>query len=154
MILYGICLIYFGPPIGRLIDRSDNKKYFMLVGGLLGGLAFAAFDTDFGIAAMIVSVFLLGLSSSFVLSSQSTIVLELKESKELGEGAALGIFRSISRIGQVIGPIIFGWVLLSGDLTDVINYLGYSYICAMLILAVFVINHPGDLKHQRLALQN
>ena len=154
LILYGICLIYFGPPIGRLIDRSDNKKYFMLAGGLLGGLAFATFDTDFGITAMIVSVFLLGLSSSFVLSSQSTIVLELKESKELGEGAALGIFRSISRIGQVVGPIIFGWVLLSGELTEVINYLGFTYICAMFVLAFFVINHPGDLKHQRLALQN
>jgi MFS family permease len=154
LILYGICLIYFGPPIGRLIDNSNNKKYFMLAGGLLGALAFATFNTDFGIASMVASVILLGVSSSFVLSSQSTIVLELKESKELGEGAALGIFRSISRIGQVVGPMIFGWVLLSGELTDVINYLGFSYIGAILILAAFLINHPGDLKHQRLALQN
>lgn len=154
LILYGICLIYFGPSIGRLIDRSQNKKYYMLAGGILGGLAFAIFDTDFGIASMIVSVFLLGLSSSFVLSSQSTMVLELKESAELGEGTALGIFRSISRIGQVVGPIIFGWVLLAGDLTDVINQLGYAYIAAMLILAVFVLNHPGKLENQKPALSN
>lgn len=154
LILYGICLIYFGPPIGRMIDRSNNKKYYMLAGGLLGGLAFATFSTDFGIASIILAVFLLGLSSSFVLSSQSTMVLELKESAALGEGKALGIFRSISRIGQVVGPIVFGWVLLSGDLTDVINYLGYTYIGAMLILAIFVINHPGKLENQKLALQN
>ena len=154
LIIYGICLIYFGPPIGRMIDRSGSKKYYMLAGGLLGGLAFATFNTDFGIASIILSVFLLGLSSSFVLSSQSTIVLELKESRELGEGTALGIFRSISRIGQVVGPIIFGWVLLSGNLTDLINYLGFYYIGAMLVLAVFVINHPGKLENQKLALQN
>ncbi|MDJ0777393.1 MAG: MFS transporter [Gammaproteobacteria bacterium] len=153
LILYGICLIYFGPPIGRMIDRSLSKKYFMLVGGVLGGLAFATFNTDFGIASMIISVFLLGLSSSFVLSSQSTIVLELKESRALGEGTALGIFRSISRIGQVVGPIIFGWVMLSGDLTDIINYFGYAYIGAMLVLAVFVINHPGKRDESELALQ-
>ncbi len=154
LILYGICLIYFGPPIGRMIDRSESKKYYMLIGGLLGGLAFASFNTEFGIASIILAVFLLGLSSSFVLSSQSTLVLELKESRNLGEGTALGIFRSISRIGQVVGPIIFGWVLLSGNLTEVINYLGYSYIAAMLVLAVFVINHPGKLENQKLALQN
>lgn len=154
LILYGICLIYFGPPIGRMIDRSESKKYYMIVGGLLGGLAFATFNTEFGIFSIILSVFLLGLSSSFVLSSQSTLVLELKGSRELGEGTALGIFRSISRIGQVVGPIIFGWILLSGELTDVINYLGFSYIGAMLILALFVINHPGKLENQKLALQN
>lgn len=153
LILYGICLIYFGPPIGRMIDRSISKKYFMLAGGVLGGLAFATFNTDFGIASMIISVFLLGLSSSFVLSSQSTIVLELKESRALGEGTALGIFRSISRIGQVVGPMIFGWVMLSGDLTDIINYFGYAYIGAMLVLAVFVINHPGKRDESELALQ-
>ena len=152
LILYGICLIFFGPSIGRLIDRSEDKKYYMLAGGLLGGLAFATFNTDFGIASMIVSVFLLGLSSSFVLSSQSTIILELKETRALGEGTALGIFRSISRIGQVVGPLIFGWVLLSGNLTEVINYLGYSYIGAMLILAVFVMIHSGDLENQKPAL--
>ncbi len=154
LILYGICLIYFGPLIGRLIDRTDNKKYYMLVGGVLGGLSFATFNTDFGIASVIVSVFLLGLSSSFVLSSQSTIVLELRQSRELGEGTALGIFRSISRIGQVVGPIIFGWILLSGNLTEVINLFGYCYIGAMLVLAVFVINHPGKIGDQKLALQN
>ena len=152
LILYGICLILFGPSIGRMIDRAQDKKYYMLAGGLLGGLAFATFNTDFGIASMIVCVLLLGLSSSFVLSSQSTMVLELKETRALGEGTALGIFRSISRIGQVIGPLIFGWVLLSGDLTEVINYLGYSYIGAMLILAVFVMNRAGDLENQNPAL--
>ncbi len=154
LILYGICLIYFGPPIGQFIDRSDNKKYYMLAGGLLGGLAFATFNTDFGIASVIVSVFLLGLSSSFVLSSQSTIVLELRQARELGEGTALGIFRSISRVGQVVGPVIFGWVLISGDLTEVINLFGYCYCGAMLVLAVFVMRHPGKLENQRLALQN
>ncbi len=152
LILYGICLIYFGPSIGRMIDRSQNKKYYMLTGGILGGLAFVTFNTDFGIASMVVSVFLLGLSSSFVLSSQSTMVLELKESRELGEGTALGIFRSISRLGQVVGPILFGWVLLTGDLTDVINRLGYTYIGAMLILAIFVVNHTGELENQKPAL--
>ena len=154
LILYGICLIYFGPLVGRMIDRSDNKKYYMMFGGLLGGLAFASFNTELGIFSVILTVFLLGLSSSFVLSSQSTMVLELKGSRELGEGTALGIFRSISRIGQVVGPIIFGWILLSGKLTDVITYLGFFYIGAMLILALFVINHPGKLENQKLALQS
>ncbi len=153
LILYGICLIYFGPRIARLIDRSQKKKYYMLAGGVLGGLAFTTFDASFGVASMVVSIFLLGLSSSFVLSSQSTIVLEMKESRILGEGTALGIFRSISRVGQVVGPVIFGWVLLSGNLTEAIKYLGYTYIGAMLILAIFVKHHTGNLENQKPAFQ-
>ena len=149
LILYGISLIYFGPPIAKLIDRSTVKKYYMLVGGLLGGLAFATFDTSYGIFSVVVSILLLGLSSSFVLSSQSIMVLALKEAKDLGEGTALGIFRSISRIGQVVGPLIFGWVLLSGELTDAINYLGYTYIGAMLILAIFVMIPARNPQNQK-----
>ena len=55
-------------------------------------------------------------------------------------------------IGQVVGPLIFGWVLLSGNLTEVVNFLGYSYIGAMLILAVFVINHAGGMENRKPAL--
>ena len=77
------------------------------------------------------------------------MVLELKESQALGEGTALGIFRSISRIGQVVGPMLFGWVLLTGNLTEMINYLGYTYIGAMVILAAFVVNQAGEIEHQK-----
>jgi len=152
LILYGICLVFFGPPIGKFIDRSKQKKNYMLAGGILGGLAFALFDADFGIASMILSVFLLGISSSFILSSQSTIILELEESQILGEGKAIGIFRSISRIGQVVGPIIFGWILLAGNLTEVINYFGYSYIFAIIILAIFMLKPSVKLANERAAV--
>ena len=80
------------------------------------------------------------------------MILELKESRQLGEGTALGIFRSISRIGQVIGPVLFGWVLLAGDLNNAINYLGFTYIGLMLILAVFVMNHSTNLEDQNAKL--
>ncbi len=69
------------------------------------------------------------------------MILELKSSRDLGEGTALGIFRSISRIGQVVGPIIFGWVLLSSSLTEAVNTLGYTYLGAIIVLALFVIKH-------------
>ena len=37
--------------------------------------------------------------------------LSLKSTAYLGEGKAMGIFRSTGRIGQMLGPFVFGWII-------------------------------------------
>ncbi|MFC1821812.1 MFS transporter [Thermodesulfobacteriota bacterium] len=128
LMIYGICLIYFGPFLSRYVDASDSKKTFIFLGCALGSLALVSFHVLGGITAAIVAVFLLGLSSSFVLAAQSAYALELKVTKELGEGKAIGIFRSTSRIGQMLGPIVFSSVIVSIGTTNGITFLGGAYL--------------------------
>ncbi len=138
LMIYGFSLIFLGPVIGRYIDKSKNKKTFVIFGGFLGAAAFLTFDAAAGVSSAVISVILLSISSSFVLSSQSTMVLNLRVTRELGEGKALGIFRSISRAGQVIGPILFGGIFLASDINTVMTYFGVAYLIAVALLLFLV----------------
>src|SRR3546814_7461639 len=36
LMLYGFCVIYVGPWMGRMADRSAYKKHWIVLGGLVG----------------------------------------------------------------------------------------------------------------------
>jgi MFS family permease len=137
MMIYGICLIYVGPIFSKSIDASSHKKFFIFLGAIVGSLAFLVFRVADGLAAAALAMFFLGLSSSLVLASQSAYALELKVTQDLGAGKAIGIFRSTGRIGQTLGPMLFGWLTVAMNLNDGITYFGLAYlVTALLFLLV------------------
>jgi predicted MFS family arabinose efflux permease len=133
LMIYGICLIYFGPFISRYVDASRNKKMYIFFGCTLGSMAFLTFHVLKGIAAATLAVLLLGLSSSFVFASQSAFALMLKVTQELGQGKAIGIFCSTGRIGQMIGPLVFSVIIVATDINQGITYLGIAYLLTALL---------------------
>ncbi len=142
LMLYGIILIYFGPFISRFVDASNNKKLYIFFGCILGGLSFLSFQFLEGLIAAVVAVMLLGFSSSLVLASQSAFALNLRVTHELGEGKAIAIFRSTSRIGQMLGPIVFSAVIVMTNSQTGIVWLGVAYlITALLFLLVTQPDH-------------
>ncbi len=136
LMLYGICLTLLGPAIGRLADKATSKKLPIMVGGILASLAFLSFAGLEGIYAATVAVILLGLSGCFVLPSQSAYVLNLDVSKQYGEGKALGIFRASSRIGQMLGPIVFSAVAAMSDIRLGVASLGAIYLVTVVLFQV------------------
>ncbi len=133
LMLYGVCLVFLGPWVSRRINTAASKKLAIFAGCLLGGAAFLSFNALDGPLAVAVAVLVLGVSHSLVLSSQSAYVLALKATRELGEGKAMGIFRSSGRIGQMLGPIAFGCVIVATDIERGITYLGYAYVAMAFI---------------------
>ena len=135
--IYGICLIYLGPLIGKYVDASQDKKRYVFLGLVLGSCSFLIFFVLDGLASAAVAVFLLGLSSSFVLASQIVYALKLKVIQELGEGKAIGLFRSTSRIGQMLGPVIFATLFAATNINQGITYFGLLYLltaCIFILL--------------------
>jgi predicted MFS family arabinose efflux permease len=128
LMIYGISLIYLGPYISRYVDASTDKRIYVFTGCILGSMSFLVFYFFQGIWAAVPAVLLLGLSSSFVLASQSAYVLQLPVTHALGEGKAIGIFRSSSRIGQALGPMVFGAVMARGSINDGIALFGLMYL--------------------------
>ncbi len=126
--IYGICLIYLGPLISKYVDASQDKKRYVFLGLVLGSCSFLIFVVLDGVAAAAVAVFILGLSSSFVLASQIVYALKLKVTQELGEGKAIGLFRSTSRIGQMLGPVIFATLFAATNIEQGITYFGLCYL--------------------------
>lgn len=143
LMIYGICLIYFGPFISRYVDASQNKVLYIFTGCILGSFALLIFMVMDGIPAAILAVLLLGFSSSLVLASQSAYALKLNVTKELGEGKAIAIFRSTSRIGQMLGPIVFSMVIVATNTQTGITYLGAAYL---VMAFLFILVAQSDKK--------
>jgi predicted MFS family arabinose efflux permease len=131
--IYGICLIYIGPLISKYVDASRDKKRYVFLGCVLGSLAFLIFYILDGLLSAVFAIFLLGLSSSFVLSSQIVYALKLKVTQDLGEGKAIGIFRSSSRIGQMLGPVIFSSLFAATNINKGITFFGLFYLLTAII---------------------
>jgi predicted MFS family arabinose efflux permease len=144
LMLYGICLVYIGPIIGRYVDLSMHKKNYVFIGCLLGSFPFLMFSFANGVLAATIAVFILSMSSSFVLSSQSAYILNLKVTKAYGEGKAIGIFRSSSRIGQALGPIVFSNLMLMGSLEKGIRIFGVIYLVTAVM---FILLTRKDRSH-------
>lgn len=133
MVLYSICMVYLGPPVSKYIDASDNKRLYVFIGCILGGSAFLSFYLFTGLVATVVAILLLGVSSCFVLASQTTYALSLDVTKQLGQGRAIGIFRASSRIGQMLGPIIFGWLMVATEINQGLTYFGIAYLATAVL---------------------
>lgn len=132
LMIYGLCLIYIAPFISKYVDASKNKKQYIVLRGILGSLAFIIFYSFGGINAVAVAILLVGIASSIGLASQSAYVLKLKITQEIGTGQAMGVFSSASRVGQVLGPIIFGGLLVTG-FSKGITYFGLAYLMITLL---------------------
>lgn len=139
LILYSICMVYLGPYISKYIDASDNKRLFVFIGCILGGSAFFSFHFFTGLIATIVAVLILGISSCFVIASQTTYALTLDVTKQLGQGRAIGIFRASSRIGQMLGPILFGWLMVATDINQGLTYFGIAYLVTAVLFFLLTV---------------
>jgi predicted MFS family arabinose efflux permease len=131
--IYGICLIYIGPLISKYVDASRDKKRYVFLGCVIGSCSFLIFHILDGLASATVAVFLLGLSSSFVLASQMVYALKLEVTQKLGAGKAIGIFRSTSRVGQMLGPVIFSTLFAVTNINKGITYFGLFYLLTAFI---------------------
>ncbi len=144
LMIYGISLVYFGPIIGKYTDRSDDKRMFVFAGCILGSLTFLLFHAVQGIFAAVLALLFLGLSSCFVISSQSAYLLSLRVTRHFGHGKAIGIFRSTSRIGQALGPIVFGGLILAQNLERGVILFGLIYLITALL---FFLTTRQDRRH-------
>jgi predicted MFS family arabinose efflux permease len=145
LMIYGICLIYIGPLISRYVDASNKKRIYIFMGCALGSMAFLTFNFVEGIIAAAVSMLLLGLSSSLVLASQSAYTLRLRVTEELGAGKSIGIFRSTSRAGQVLGPIVFSSLIISTNIVEGITIFGFAYFAFALVFLLLTMRDKEQL---------
>ncbi len=142
--VYGICIIYLSPLIGKYVDKTDNKAIFLSLSGVIGGSAFIFFHFSGGLVATAIAVVLLGAASSFAFSSQDAYALKLRITQKIGRGKAISLLSSARRIGQVIGPVIFGGLIASATASKSIQWFGFLYLILTLVFLVF--SHRGRSK--------
>jgi predicted MFS family arabinose efflux permease len=133
--IYGICLMYVAPYISKIVGQAHDKKRYLVMGSFVGSLSIANFYffKDFsGVVSVTVSIFLLGLSACLI-PVRSAYVLDIHISKQLGGAKAIGVLNAVLRLGQVTGPILFGWLFITTGSDSGIAVTAAAYLIFTLI---------------------
>jgi predicted MFS family arabinose efflux permease len=114
-LLNGLCIVYLGPILTKLASRwISNKTAVFISSSILIGALFL-FTSSPTIMTAFVAVILFGIAEGFGLTASINYYIGLKASQWLGEGKAMGYYSLIENFGQMLGPVLFGSLLVLGS---------------------------------------
>ncbi|WP_233236411.1 MFS transporter [Bordetella sp. LUAb4] len=140
LMIYGLCVIYVGPLMGRLVDRSNAKKAWIVLGGIVGSAGMIGLYFGGGLAAATPAVFLLAVASCFSGASQSPYMLGLPRVQDYGAAGATSVMRAADKLGQMAGPLMVGALFGSMGMNTSLAIAGGVYLVATLLFLFFA---PG-----------
>ncbi|MBA7513574.1 Multidrug resistance protein MdtG [subsurface metagenome] len=128
-----LMLVIFKPLMGTLSDKV-GRRIIIIIGLLLGGSAsfFIPFTTDFFWFLLILCSY--GTGMAMVISSTAAYVSDLAKKKDYG--TAIGVLSTIMDIGQTIGPILGGYVLIALSFGGVFSMAGAVLLASALIFFI------------------
>ncbi len=113
LMVYNVCLIYMAPLLGNVIDKARFKGRYVVLSGVVAAVGLMGFYFQGGLFMTAFAMFMLGVSSSFGFGAQNAFVLNLNVTHEAGHGAAMGMTNAMERIGQVLGPLVLGTLVVA-----------------------------------------
>jgi predicted MFS family arabinose efflux permease len=112
LMVYGLCIVYLGPLVGRGVDRAGiGKKTWVFWGSLLAGASLLGLHAGEGIAGAALSVLALAVAGCCLGASQTHYMLALPEVRSYGAASATSLMRAADKLGQMAGPLIVGALL-------------------------------------------
>lgn len=140
IMLYGLFIICLSSLIAQYADRFKSRLPLILFGGTLGALAIAIPAAMPSLVGLMISIALLGMAHAIAVPSQLTFITETNQTlcARLGLGQVVGIFRLMERVGNILGPIIFGLFISLFGITQAYGWLSFLVGSATLTLAVWV----------------
>ncbi|WP_176456928.1 MFS transporter [Bordetella genomosp. 5] len=137
LMIYGLCVIYVGPLMGRLVDRSSIKKTWIVLGGLIGSVGMLGLYFNSGLAAAAVAVLLLAVASCFAGASQSPYMLALPDVQRYGAAGATSVMRAADKLGQMAGPLVVGAMFGAAGMGAGLAITGVIYLVATALFLLF-----------------
>ncbi len=145
LMIYGLCVIYVGPLMGRFADRSPHKKKWIVAAGIIGSAGLLALYGNGGVTAAAMAVFLLALASCLSGASQSPYMLGLPHVQNYGAAAATSVMRAADKLGQMAGPLVVGTMFGLMGMGAGLAVTGVIYLSATLAFWAFA---PGARRPQ------
>ncbi|NYT62677.1 MFS transporter [Alcaligenaceae bacterium] len=140
LMLYGLFVIYVGPYMGRVTDRSPSKKAWIVAGGLIGSVGMLSLYFANGMLAAAFAVVLLALASCFAGGAQAAYMLGLDHVQDYGAAGATSVMRAADKFGQMLGPLMVGGLFASVGISGGLAVTGGIYLFATL---AFLMLAPG-----------
>ncbi|MGY6268566.1 MFS transporter [Achromobacter denitrificans] len=144
LMIYGLCVIYLGPLMGRVVDRSRIKKSWIVLGGLIGSVGMLGLYFNSGLLAAAAAVLLLALASCFAGASQAPYMLALPDVQRYGAAGATSVMRAADKLGQMAGPLVVGAMFGAAGMGAGLAATGIIYLCATLLFLMLAPARPRD----------
>jgi MFS family permease len=114
LMAYAVIMVVISPLTPPLATTRE-RMHWMVGGGLIvSGLGGILMMGGGGVGWVLAAVMLVGLGQALAISAQSALVADQCEEAiaRLGEGTVYGVYRLLERIGNALGPLIAGTLVL------------------------------------------
>lgn len=121
-------------PMGRLIDRSSNKRAFILTGATFSIIALIMLP----LAINFWGYLMIGIFSACggAISAPASYAIIIRDCREIGLGFSVAMFDSVQAAGFIIGP------LLSGIIMDILGIDAvFFFTAAVYLIGIWFFNH-------------
>lgn len=144
LMLYGLCVIYVGPLMGRWADRKLHTKYYLIAAGGVASVGLMLQGTLGGVWGIALATLCLALSSCLAAGAQAAYMLALGPVQHYGAVGASSVLRAADKVGQMLGPVVIAILLAAGSMSTALFYLGLVY--ALLTLCFMLFAPPQEVK--------
>lgn len=124
--------IFLTPIVGIIIDKTNQKKPFLLIGSIIVGISFFSIVTS--ILSLTFWSIALGVGLSLVPVCIFSLVPEVVKPEQTSMG--LAVITAFSNIGITIGPLGLGSIL---DITSGNFVMGFIALSALSLISVFAL---------------
>ena len=133
-----LLVIYSGPPLSRLVMQSRSKAGMVCAAGIISALSLLGLAVLPPLPATLLGAVLVGLATGLNIPAQSEYLLRLDIARAIGVDQTMGLLDALQRVGQVLGPLCAGAVLLAMNVDEAARLIGAGFLLisfAFLILA-------------------
>src|SRR5690606_2802916 len=133
IMLYGFCVIYIGPLLGRATDRSRHWKRWITAGGMVGASGLLMLHWVPGVWGVAGAVLLLAVASCLAGAAQTPYMLARESAAAYGAAGATGIMRGADKFGQMLGPLLVGAMFAGMGMSAALVWTGALYLAGTLL---------------------
>lgn len=145
--LNGLCVVYLGPFLSRYFERIIGSKKSLIAAVALTAFSILLFAASGSLISAFAAVLLMGVSDSFGIAAQIGFLFNSKAVKELGEGKSIAYYSLAGKLGQMLGPLIFGITAVLG-IAKGVGMIGIGVLIALLLF-MFILKDNKPLECSR-----
>ncbi len=115
LMVYAVVMVVMGPLTAALATTRERMEWLVGGGLMVSGLGGLLLLLGGDVGWIFVAVILLGLGQSLSISAQSALVCERcpDEVARLGEHTVYGVYRLLERMGNALGPMVAGGLVMA-----------------------------------------
>lgn len=137
-----LIVIYSAPFFSKFVAKIPAKAGIVCLAGIVSACALFVLGVFSPLAASIAGSVLIGLATGLNIPAQSEYLLQLDIARAIGIDQSMSLLDAVQRIGQVLGPICAGAILLSMSIDSAAWSTGIA-ITAVSVLFLIVARPAG-----------